>query len=694
LALSPYAELLLDESKSEQKRVGGSDLSLAHLALVLSSRDPDVAAALGGREHLIELVGNPEFAGEEKVVELLDEVAVNSDSVDSLAKALAAVFPKPSAEFGSDDHSTKVGPNLSNVPNAQRKGPVPSAPGLVDLPHWVLEFGEVAQPLPNLGRDRTVRQIIERIGRAIRPVTPLVAGKQGSGRTTLATSLAAYLQASDYRGPLRDMGVFRVFGHQLGSGDASSNIRKIVKQIGPDSILVIDDLEVAATLVGDSRDLGFLRTLRSLVAEQGPRVVLLIDESFVSQFQGAAPELFGEVDVVPLPPLEVADLRAIVDSKADELEEIHNVTLSNSCRGLSLAPRLIHDGPSHPGLAITRLDSACVFTRLDGRTEVEATDIDARTPTESGPLDIDHIFKILSEGVRGQPAAVERVARRLALTRSQLDLRSQRPDGVFLLVGPTGVGKTELARVLARDLLGSEDAMVRLDMSEYAQEWSISKIGGPPPGYVGAKDPDAWLTTKVLARPDTIVLLDEFEKADSGVWNMFLQVFDDGRLTDSIGRTVDFSSVIFFLTSNLGTQNASRLPIGFTTSADSDTDLEQRQISEIKKGLSPELVNRLDDIIVFRSLDREVILEIAHQQVERLLAVYRQRGFDLAVEDGVIEFVGSAGYDPAFGARHLLRSIERILLEPLVGLAGKRLVARLEDDEVVWTSSSNSSVPS
>ncbi len=699
--LSSYAQLLLDESKSERKRVGGPDLSLAHLALVVSSKNAEVAATLGGREHLVGLVDNPDLAGEAKVIEILGDVANNSDSLDSLGMALAAILPKPIAGAGPDrrvsgstapsesgDRSAPV-PDFSRPSpgsNTQRNGLVPSKSGLDDLPPWILEYGEVTAPIPTLGRDRTVRQIIERIGRAIRPVTPLIAGRQGTGRSTLAASLASYIQAPDYRGPLQGAGVFRVFGHQLGSSDASTNIRKVVQQVGLDSILVIDDLEVAATLVGDSRDLSFLRTLRALVADQRPRVVLLIDESFVSQLEGGAPELFGEIDLVPLPLLDAPDLRSIVDSRTGELEEIHGVTIPDACREIALGSRLINDGPSHPGLAITRLDSACVFARLDGRTEVASADIDRMTPTDSGPLATEQLVGILSEGVKGQQAAVERVARRLALTRSQLDLRAQRPDGVFLLVGPTGVGKTELARVLARDFLGSEDAMVRLDMSEYSQEWSISKIGGPPPGYVGSKDPDAWLTTKVLARPDTIVLLDEFEKADPAVWNVFLQVFDDGRLTDSFGRTVDFSRVIFFLTSNLGTRDAARTTIGFGTSSDSDNGFEQRQVDEVKRGLSPELVNRLDEIIVFRNLDRQAIMEIAYQQVEKLLAVYRKRGFDLAVEDDVIEFIGATGYDPAFGARHLLRNIERILLEPLVGLTGERLVARLEDQKVVWTS--------
>ena len=690
MTLSSYAELLLDEAKSERKRVGGADLSLAHLALVVSSKNADVARALGGRDRIVGLVGDPDLAGEDKVVAILGDVVNNSDSLDLLGKTLANLLPKPSTDIGTYLPASESAPAVDSSQvepgvNSQRSERVSPTPGLDNLPLWVLDYGEVTAPRPTLGRDRTVRQVIERIGRAIRPVTPLIAGGQGTGRTTLAAALAAYLQAPEYGGPLKGMGVFRVFGHQLGSTDASTNIRKVVREIGPDSILVIDDLEVAATLVGDSRDLSFLRTVRALVADQRPRVVLLIDETYVSQLEGAAPELFGEIDVIPLPILDTPEQRSIVDEKAVELELIHGVTIPEDCREIALGPRLIHRGPSHPGLAITRLDGACVSTLLDGRTDVRVTDIDSLTPTESGPLTTEQLVGVLSTSVKGQPAAIERVARRIALTRSQLDLRAHRPDGVFLLVGPTGVGKTELARALARDLLGSEDSMVRLDMSEYSREWSISKIVGPPPGYVGSKDPNAWLTSKVLARPDSIVLLDEFEKAGPAVWNVFLQVFDDGRLTDSMGRTVDFSKVIFLLTSNIGTRDAARTPIGFVAQTDADAAFEQRQIDEVKRGLSPELVNRLDEIIVFRSLDRQAIMEIAHQQVERLLAVYRQRGFDLSVDDKVIEFVGESGYDPAFGARHLLRNIERILLEPLVGLAGDQLVARLEDDVVVWT---------
>jgi len=263
---------------------------------------------------------------------------------------------------------------------------------------------------------------------------------------------------------------------------------------------------------------------------------------------------------------------------------------------------------------------------------------------ESETAKLVHMEERLHQRVIGQDEAVEAVAG--ALRRSRAGLQDpDRPIGSFLFLGPTGVGKTELARALAEFMFDSQDAMIRIDMSEYMEKHSVSRLVGAPPGYVGYEE-GGQLTEAVRRRPYSVVLLDELEKAHSDVFNTLLQVLDDGRLTDGQGRTVDFKNTVLIMTSNVGSGTGDHM-------------------AAVQAHFKPEFINRLDDIVEFRSLTREQIAAIVDLQVARLIERVRLRGIAVELTDEARTLIGDLGYDPTYGARPLKRVIQKRLVDPL-----------------------------
>jgi ATP-dependent Clp protease ATP-binding subunit ClpC len=268
---------------------------------------------------------------------------------------------------------------------------------------------------------------------------------------------------------------------------------------------------------------------------------------------------------------------------------------------------------------------------------------------------------ILHKRVIGQDEAVSAVAK--AIRRGRVGLKDpKRPTGSFIFLGPTGVGKTELCRALAEAVFGDEDAMIRIDMSEYMEKHNTSKLIGSPPGYVGY-DEGGQLTEKVRRKPYSVILFDEIEKAHPDVFNILLQILEDGRLTDSHGRVVNFKNTIIVMTSNLGAHDLfNRKRLGFDTS-ESDGVTNQEEIrstvmSQLKKTFRPEFLNRVDEIIVFHQLDREQIKKIAGGMLETVAERVRGLNIELVVDDSALELVAKEGFDPVYGARPLRRVIQ------------------------------------
>jgi ATP-dependent Clp protease ATP-binding subunit ClpB len=273
----------------------------------------------------------------------------------------------------------------------------------------------------------------------------------------------------------------------------------------------------------------------------------------------------------------------------------------------------------------------------------------------------------LHQRVIGQHQAVSAVAD--AIQRSRAGLSDpNRPIASFLFLGPTGVGKTELSKALASVLFDSEDAMVRIDMSEYMEKHSVSRLIGAPPGYVGFED-GGQLTEAVRRRPYAVILFDEVEKAHPDVFNVMLQILDDGRVTDSQGRTVDFKNTILILTSNIGSQSI--LELGGDDNRHSEME---RRVNEALRGhFRPEFLNRLDETIIFHSLRQKELRLIVGLQVDKLAKRLEERKISLKVSNESLDWLASAGYDPVYGARPLKRAIQRELETPIAKaiLAGR-----------------------
>ena len=314
--------------------------------------------------------------------------------------------------------------------------------------------------------------------------------------------------------------------------------------------------------------------------------------------------------------------------------------------------------------------------------------------------------KILGSKVIGQEEAIKKLAKTIQRTRVGLK-DPKKPIGSFIFLGPTGVGKTQLAKVLAQYLFDSEESLLRIDMSEYMEKFSVTRLVGAPPGYVGYEE-GGQLTEKVRRKPYSVILLDEIEKAHPDVFNILLQVLDDGTLTDGLGRKVDFRNTIIIMTSNIGLRDLRNFGsgIGFNTAAkkDSNDEVMKSTIQKaLKKAFAPEFLNRLDDVIVFNPLDRKEIHNIIDVTLKDVFERIQSLGYQIELTNGAKDYLTEKGYDPEYGARPLARAIQKYLEDPLAEeilngevKEGDTLVAKMNKDKsgIIFTAKKKSKADS
>ena len=565
---------------------------------------------------------------------------------------------------------------------------------------------------PVVGREREISRVIQILSRRTQN-NPVLVGEPGVGKTAVAEGLARRVARGEVPDTLKNR---RIVTLDLASmlagtkyrGDFEDRVKCIIKEVqrAGDVIVFIDELH---TIVGAGSAEGAIDAANILKPALGRGEIQVIGATTPEEYRkhiekdAALERRFQPVDVPePDEACCVRMLRALRGS----LETHHGLQITDEAisAAVRLSVRYICDR-FLPDKAIDLLDEAASHVRLESgpqaRQTVEASDVadvvsawtgvPASAISEPESERLLRLEEALHRRVIGQDEAVSAVAR--AIRRGRVGLSDpRRPMGSFIFLGPTGVGKTELCRALAEAVYGDRDALIRLDMSEYMEKHAVSKLIGSPPGYVGYGE-GGQLTERVRRRPWSVVLFDEIEKAHEDVYNLLLQIMEDGRLTDSAGRRADFRSTIVVMTSNIGAKaiTEDRPALGFSGAPrDGDGAVKEAVMAELRRTLRPEFLNRVDDTIVFRRLSREDVRQIARGMTEAVCGRMRELGVELRVTDEALDLLAERGFDPAYGARPLRRQISALLEDPaadaiLTGCAapGDRLIATACGGEIV-----------
>ena len=540
---------------------------------------------------------------------------------------------------------------------------------------------------PVVGRDTEIARVIEILGRR-KKNNPMLIGEPGVGKSAIVEGIALRIASGDISPVLAkkriiSLDIASVVAGTKYRGDFEKRLKAIIKeaQTDPDLILFIDEFHTIVGAGGASGSLDAANMLKPALARGELQCVgaTTMDEfTKIVEKDGALDRRFQKIVVEPTDPDETLEILRHLKS---HYEEFHHITYTDDAleAAVRLTDRYITD-KSLPDKAIDALDEAGSMVRLNlarkkGSPSVvtaediasvvsKMTGIPAGRVAESEGNRILKMSQRLKSRIIGQDSAIDTVVR--AIQRGRAGLKDpHRPIGTFLFFGPTGVGKTQLARSLAEYLFDSEENMVRIDMSEYMEKFSVSRLIGAPPGYVGYEE-GGQLSERVRRKPYCVVLLDEIEKAHPDIFNLLLQVMDEG--TDSNGRTVDFKNTIVIMTSNVGSREVEEYGngIGFATAGRKLEDDRKNVVAKaVKKAFPPEFINRVDEQVYFNSLTREDIERIIDIELKDLKARALEAGYRITVTPSAKRFVAEAGYDPAYGARPLKRAITRYIEDPV-----------------------------
>ncbi len=539
---------------------------------------------------------------------------------------------------------------------------------------------------PLVGREDEIQRVIQILGRR-RKNNPMLVGDPGVGKSAIVEGIAIKIVNGDIPPVLADK---RLIALDLGSivagtkyrGDFEKRLKNIINEVAenPDVILFIDEFHTIVGAGGASGSLDAANMLKPALARGDIQCIgaTTIDEfRKIVEKDGALDRRFQKIVVEHT---DIPHSISILNRLKTNYEKHHNVVYTDEAieACVRMSERYITDR-CLPDKAIDAMDEAGSKVRLKNPkkagtvTAEDVADIISKmTGIPSGRVaenEGSRLMKmqdILQKRIIGQDEAISKVVR--AIRRNRAGIKDPgKPIGTFLFFGPTGVGKTQLAKSLAEYLFDSEDNMVRLDMSEYMEKFNVSRLIGAPPGYVGFEE-GGQLSERVRRKPYCVVLLDEIEKAHPDVFNLLLQVMDEGRLTDSSGRTISFRNTIVIMTSNVGSRELEEYGsgLGFSTSSRNVTGNRKSVVEKaVRKAFPPEFINRVDEQVFFNPLTKEDLEKIIDIELKGLKKRIREAGFELTVTAAAKRFVADAGYDPNYGARPLKRAIQKLIEDPV-----------------------------
>ncbi len=566
---------------------------------------------------------------------------------------------------------------------------------------------------PLIGREREVEMLVNVLARR-KKNNPLLIGEAGVGKTAIVEGLAQRMSRGEVPAFLKNKNIIMlsisdVVAGTKYRGEFEERMRDILEEVRErkDVILFIDEIH---TIVGAGAAEGAIDAASILKPFLASGKVRMIGTTTPSDYRATIeqdPALDRRFQKIFITPPSQEEVLNILKGLRWKYEEHHGVRYTQEAlKSMVKLSSLYITYRQFPDKAVDLLDEAGARVALQGRRVVRKADVEKLVSQKTGiPLPslkesegdrVSRLKERMEKEIIGQGHAIEALVS--AIKRASVGVRrGKRPWGVFLFVGPTGVGKTHTARVLARHLMGSEEKLIRIDMSEFREEHTISRLIGAPPGYVGYGQ-GGYLTERVRNNPYSVVLLDEVEKAHPSIFNLFLQVLEDGRLTDGMGRTTDFTNTIIIMTSNIGTREMlSARKVGFASLSRSE---RERLVKESVSGFfSPEFLNRLDEVIFFKPLDRDDLKKIAQSIVEQVNRDARPMGWELKLSPSALELlVGRALEEWKFGARPLRRIIEREIIdraaELLLKKTGKWIIIEVNEKQGEFIVKSRTDSPS
>src|ERR671921_523430 len=601
-----------------------------------------------------------------------------------------------------------------------QQGPPSRTPTLDQVSRDLTQLAREGELDPVIGRAEEISRVVRILSRRTKN-NPVLIGEAGVGKTAVAEGLAQRIASDDIPESLKGKRVLAldVGGLVAGTrfrGDFEERMQQMLKELQQEEkniILFIDELHTIVGAGGAEGAVNASNMLKPALARGEFQVVgattldeyrkniekdaalerrfqpVLVDEPTVDAIIAAAQ--LGDryitdrflpdkaIDLLDaaaaevrlrstVPPVDVKRIEEEIASLEREKEDAVRAEDYETAAGFKQRIEQLKAelDEQQEGWAGSRETNAPEVTREDIASILEEwTGVPATNIVQEEAERLLNLEGVLHERVVGQEPAVRAVAQ--AIRRARAGIKDpKRPVGSFIFLGPTGVGKTELARTLAEYLFGEEDAMIRIDMSEFQEAHTTSRLVGAPPGYVGYEEAGQ-LTEQVRRRPYSVVLFDEIEKAHPDVFNTLLQVLDDGRLTDAKGRTVNFENTVVIMTSNVGSQHlVSTRQFGFTSGDGVDfRETERRAREALERAFKPEFLNRVDEIIVFHPLTREDVLKIVDIMLSRLNKHLESQRVQIEVTDAAKEFLAEEGYDPKFGGRPLARAIRRYVENPL-----------------------------